>query len=331
MVDQQELAFAIEHVKRRAAAHDRAREMVEGVERGAFKLPGTRAEREGYALKMIEVSKALREAGSLSLPEFVKGAGFYALSIVHEYRVIDGDYDDELDPISEQICEIERAHGLSEGESWLRDEGPPEWKRLNAQYEAALERHQAAVLEEFGLSDLAVILEADPKRFHDLWLRAVDAADQFLPPRDRLKELIAIYRQESLDAEAVGAYHAAAAMRGAVLEGLLLLRCLTHPADVERALTALSPRERPKGLPSDWTLGQLTKVSRSAGWLPHLSGEGYEIDATIYARLVSSLRNMLHPGRRLSSPATELTAEELADARAALVLLETVLEDLDLR
>jgi len=328
MVDQRDLAFAIEHYKKRATALDRARIIAGKVDRGTFKLPGTREEREEYAQAMIEGYKALRDAGRLSFPEFLNGAGFFA-SIVHEHRVIGGDYADELDPISAQIREVERAHGLSEGEFWRTDEGPPEWSELNVQYEAVLERQQVAVLREFGLADLADLLENDPKRFHDLWLRAVDAVDQYLPPRDRLVELINVYRQESLDAEAAGAYHAAAAMRGAVLEGLLLLRCISHPADVERALAALPPRERPRGIPTDWMLGQLIKVSKEAGWLPQLSLDGHEIDAAIYARLVGSLRNMLHPGRRLASPATEVTEEELADAKAALIFLEVVLEGLE--
>jgi hypothetical protein len=214
MVQRDEIRAAMEHFRARAAAQARAETALGSLERGAFKLPGTRVEREVNARKFIEALRALRDAGKLTLPQFVQAAGFYALNIVHDYRVMDGDYVAELEPLSARITEIERAHGLKEDEFWLNDEGPEDWQNLNREFDAALVLQQISVLREFGLCDLALMLESDSRRFNELWVRGTSAVDEILPPRERLEQLIAVYRSESVAAESVGALHGAAALRG---------------------------------------------------------------------------------------------------------------------
>jgi hypothetical protein len=75
----------------------------------------------------------------------------------------------------------------------------------------------------------------------------------------------------------------------------------------------------------------MLRTAAAAGWLSVVGGDDEALDASAYASLIADLRNMLHPGRQLRSPTTELTEMELADARAALVLIEALLEGLEER
>lgn len=318
------------HVRRRAAAEHEIQERIAVLRQYSAFPEMTSLEKEQHAREMVEVTKALYQINRFSYAQYVRYAVFWPLT-VHADRMINGFYAEEMDPISAEIRRVEREHGLKPGEFWYRGQGPPEWNELNRHFEAVLDRRRPDVLREFGLPDLADLLEENPRRFHAL-TEPGDGEPLNLPDGEaRLEELFRRYRTESLAAEASEAFYAAAATRGAALEALLLLRCVREPAKVTAALGVLPSRERPRGDPFSWTLGQLILVVHAAGWLPSVDVDGATLDIQRQANSLRHLRNLLHPGRHLrESLAFELNQEHLLDARAALVVIETVLEELEM-
>jgi hypothetical protein len=67
--------------------------------------------------------------------------------------------------IRDEIASIERAHGLREDESWHIDDGPAEWRSLNAAWDRRADEIFAADLRRFGNADLADLVERNREEF----------------------------------------------------------------------------------------------------------------------------------------------------------------------
>ena len=329
MVDEAEFEFAIAHLRRRVEAEGVLESAIAAVPERSPWRDMTLEEQEHYAGRMIEVVKALRLANRLSFPEYVAQASFWA-GRIHEGRMESGFYAAELEPIENAIQQVENDYGLESGEFWYRNQGPLEWQELNRRFDIKSETLRIDVLREFHLEDLADLSETDPARFDELY--RVGFPSSVTKPADeaRLEALLVRYRRESSAAEASQAFYSAAATRGAALEALLLLRCIREPDRVTEALENLPARGRLRNEPFGWTLGQLIFVAHAAGWLPSIAVEGSTVETRRLAESIKHLRNLLHPGRHLrESAGFELDEENLYDARTALVVLESVLEQLE--
>ncbi|MDB4877379.1 MAG: hypothetical protein JWM41_3825 [Gemmatimonadetes bacterium] len=85
--------------------------------------------------------------------------------------------DAELVRIGSELRDLERAHGLREGETWHVDDAPPEWRALSERWSNRADAVVAARLRELGHPDIAAVLEQSRSEFErraeqgeiDLW------------------------------------------------------------------------------------------------------------------------------------------------------------------
>ncbi|HKH46862.1 MAG TPA: hypothetical protein VKM72_19560 [Thermoanaerobaculia bacterium] len=165
---------------------------------------------------------------------------------VHEGRIMDGRYDDDLQPILKSMREVEAAYGLSEEEYWPVGEAPEEYERLRYQYSSVLDSHFALTLREFGLDDLAGLHERDREefdRFRERGRRSVFHQDELVPA---LRDIVVRYEEDARRAASAKAYSAAVTLLGAGVEGLLLIRCLRSKHKACRIAQELPNRKRPR-------------------------------------------------------------------------------------
>jgi hypothetical protein len=103
---------------------------------------------------------------------------YYLVEMFTECLVYAGSQSDpELVRISDEIEAIERAHGLNGDEYWRLDEGPPEWQRLNENWDHRADEIVGACLRELGHADIADLREKNRSEFEgrsakgrtDLW------------------------------------------------------------------------------------------------------------------------------------------------------------------
>jgi hypothetical protein len=90
--------------------------------------------------------------------------------------------DPELRELRDALEQIERAHGLREGQYWDRDDAPSDWRALSDQWENRVESIVNDALRSFGNADVAEFREKDPMKYQDrvtkggdeLWNRGED-------------------------------------------------------------------------------------------------------------------------------------------------------------
>jgi hypothetical protein len=111
---------------------------------------------------------------------------YYLVEMLTECLVYSGSQSDpELVRIRDGMEAIERAHGLSDDEYWLVNEGPPEWQRLNEAWDRRAEEIVGRCLRELGHADIADLREKNPSEFDarsakghaDLWGEDEENAD----------------------------------------------------------------------------------------------------------------------------------------------------------
>jgi hypothetical protein len=71
----------------------------------------------------------------------------------------------ELARLSKEIHQIERAHGLREGEYWHIREAPPEWRVLNDAWDRRADEIVTEALRAYGHTDLATMRAEKPAEF----------------------------------------------------------------------------------------------------------------------------------------------------------------------
>ena len=75
----------------------------------------------------------------------------------------------ETDPtlleIREAMAQIERAHGLQEGEFWELNEAPTDWRALSDQWEERAEAIVNEALRGSGNADVAELRESNPSEY----------------------------------------------------------------------------------------------------------------------------------------------------------------------
>jgi hypothetical protein len=110
------------------------------------------------------------------------------------------------------------------------------------------------------------------------------------------------YRNEASRCRKARAFLAGCVMAGAELETTLLLMVNVYPD--EAAATGKAPHRKGK-LKSltEWSLAELLKVAKAAGWLPSALEYGQDdwdrkrAEAGDYAEVVREMRNLAHPVR----------------------------------
>ena len=323
-----ELQQAIDHLDQRAIGNIILQAEIERL-RNLPKL-NTRdpKNREKHAQVQVSVAHAMYMAGRITQSEFLYNVAMPLMNFVHDYRFLDGDYDDALKPISEQMEKIEQAHGLARDEYWPLGEGPDDYEELNGKYGDILDKKQGEVFREFGETNIADLWESNKDEFERLFERGRVAVFEKGNEEQGLRDLIEQYEREAEICGNSGSYYAACALIGAAMEARLLFSCITSPEIINQTLTNLPKNQKPNSNnPLKWNLNNLLEVCSVAGWLPKLSGELVTHVPEGWGHLVRELRNLLHPGLHIRKrPRVTIGFEEFNDAKAAYMLITSQLQ-----
>lgn len=273
--------------------------------RDAWKDPGAAAE-------FIALSCALYDARRISIAEHVFNVGS-TIEGVHEGRWLDGDYQDDLGPISDALDALE-------ADNWDEEEDA----RLNERYSQLLDQKLLATFEELSPDDMLVLFRDHADRYdllRERGRRHFHHRDEFSAA---LRDLVAEGFSEARTAAAGGAYRSAVTLLAASLEGLLLLRCLASQVRAKRIAQSLPRKHRPAPTRdmSTWTFDTLIEVCDRAGWLPQIASDAGTYSSTDMAQSLRHMRNWIHPARAARERAwlgVYREDYELADALYTLV------------
>jgi len=313
---------ALERLDQRASGEALLPGVVEELERARRQPVPTSHKDPKFVGRSIAIARALFAARRISRQEFA----FYAmlpLESLHETRILNGEYEGELKPLSEAIEATRRAHGLLRGQYWRRGQGPEEYEQLNRRYEAVLDTTLTRMYLEFGLDDLAGLAREDPEklaRLRERGRRAVFHKDEI---RAALHDIVIRYEEDARRAAGAEAYSAAVTLLAAGLEGILLLKCLNSKAKAFRVASALPKNQRPSNDdPTRWTYETLIETCFRAGWLHPVSTPLAQYDPAGMAHALRRMRNYVHPGRRARErPWIDTEKDDYDDAEAIYVAL----------
>ncbi len=279
----------------------------------------------------INLVRVLYLARKIALPELVFYVSLW-IEGLNEGRWLDGGYNPELRGVNNSLHALESEYGLKDGEYWPRGQGPAEYEKvripLEAQFEAALERHFIATLKEFELDDIAALWEHSPKEYDDLRERGRRSLFHRNEIAPALLDVVVHYESEASKAASSGTYSPAIALLAAGLEGLLLLRCLRAKNKAVKIAKTLPKRIRPSSLDdlTKWHFETLIEVCFNAGWLPSVSTEFAVFDPAALAHALRAMRDFLHPGRCARERPWILSgAREYEDALTIYLALESKL------
>lgn len=276
--------------------------------------------------QLIEIITALRRASKLSQEKFLFMAVSQA-SHVHEKRMMDGDYADDLGAIEASIRAIEKEEGLKDDEFWPNGSGPDEWNALQQRWNDVTDTHLNEVLRELGWEELADFRESDRQAFDALFEQGRRSVHNKNDHRNAVAHLIGQYESEAKRAEAGQAPYAAMTMYGAACEARLLLRVLDCPEETDAAVTRLANRKISSD-PMKWTLETLINVASEAGWLTGIHQSDANAPLLEWAHTLRAIRNLLHPGRHsLEHPHESVGDTQVQNARSIYIVISRALTD----
>ncbi len=217
----EDLSEALERLNTRAYGQYAISELASSIPRK--RKPNSWKDPE-VAKQYIEVSFVSYLARRISYAEYVFFASRWVEGI-HEDRWLSGSYTEVL-KIQERIDGLNRKLGLSTDKYWPKGDELKEYRKLNKEYDALLDSLFIQALREFGLKELAVLNEQNPKEFESLRERGRRAVFHKKDTVEALREVVLHYEEEARKAAQAQAYSAAIVALGSGLEGILILRCL---------------------------------------------------------------------------------------------------------
>lgn len=249
------------------------------------------------AISHLNLSVKQYEAGLLSEQEFMFFQ-FYSINcLLHESSWTNGNYSEELEPLSEKMRSIEKANGLKSDEYWKIDDAPPEYQELNRQYEEILDSKLEGLVIEFAHDKVEKLFMEDRKQFEalsELGRKSIFIDDDI----KRLGELVQIYEKEAEINENGRAFLSASIMLAAAMEARLIVQCSENRDEVRKILTTmgLTKKKLKSKNPLDWDLDILIDVCSSAGWLRNFETKDFLINTKNFSHSLRSTRNLVHPG-----------------------------------
>lgn len=274
------------------------------------------------AAKYIALAQALYQARRISKPTFIHFS-VSQVHNVHDDRWLNGEYNNELAPISNAMDTIKKENGLNPDEDWLLGEGPKEYDNLNKKYGDILDRKLLDTLREFGLNDLADIKEQTPTKYNRLWergRRSIFHSDEHI---QAVRDIIIRYEEDARKAAGTQAYTAAIIALGASVEGLLLIRCLRskHKAcHIANKLKNINKKHIND--PTRWKFETLIEVCLNANWLPAIETGVARYNTARLAHILRDMRNYVHPGKQArQNPWNEVEERDYKDAEAIYIVM----------
>lgn len=300
----------LEHAHRQALAATKARELALALNDGELERGS-----EQSAEHWVELANALLASGRITASEHLIYATFGA-EYVHEKRWLAGLYP-EIEEISSQISELERAYGLNQNEYWPLGDEPEEITPLNAKFSAALDKRFEETLIEFGLYKLAELWNKNRNEYdrqREIGRRSIfEKHDKITAVSTSLQT----YEREAENCAGAGAFYAAAVMLGSAAEARLLEAVLRYPKQTQLALEDMKRADKPRNSdPMHWSLEHLVAVAEQAGWISTIENDVVGARVGPWLSSLRNLRNLLHPGRHVrDKPHAIIGREEYTDAQ----------------
>lgn len=280
------------------------------------------------ARRWIGLFRALYEARDITAQQYALHS-IWPVERIHEERIIRGDYEAELRPITTAIDAVRKEAGLHDDEFWLVGEGPLEYQQLEERYNEVADSLFVSALREFDLDEFADMREQQPRDFQRLRERGRRTVFASGDQVHEIRDFVVRHEIEATRAAKADAYSAAIAATGAAVEGILILRCLRSPHKAARVAAKMPRSQRPRDArdPASWTFEQLTAVCRTAGWLPAIDTTYGKYDPAGLAGLLRRVRNQVHPGRHFKdSPWSVPVLRDYEDARDIFLILRAALK-----
>lgn len=118
------------------------------------------AEKDGTVDAWVKAVRALESEKVMSADL----ASFLVIRFVERTMVQQTQTDGELRRLGDAMEAVERAHGLSEDDAWYVNEGPDEWRALNAEWDV---RHDAVIVETLRRVGETALAEAAARDYDD--------------------------------------------------------------------------------------------------------------------------------------------------------------------
>lgn len=249
--------------------------------------------------KRLDYSK-----GKVKNREVLTHMWWFAIHI-HEKQWTNGEYQDELEPISDAIDKVKKKHGLTDGEYWPLGEGPKEYQELEKQYDEVLNRKSQEVLKEIlppktykkFSNDIKYI---EKQHFKEVMQRvnASKKKSRSKPAKDPILRLMSSYEKEAQACFNSKAYRASGLMIGSALECLLIHLLSKDIKKTKRQINALCKKKVIKSKKLlEMGLNDLVKLAYSLGFASDIVHEDRKIVLIDWLHLLREARNLVHPGR----------------------------------
>ncbi len=321
LTDQAALVRALDELEHRAIGErllgelrPRLEKAREKQEQGSWRDPES-------AKEAVTVATILYASRRLSTSQYVYHA-CAPVGYVYDERLLNGEYESDLEAVERGIRDVKTAHGLTEDEDWLLDEGPEEWKKLNKQWEVIVDNKFIDTLREFGLDWIADLKDKDARRFKRLHERGRRSVFHTEDTEHILRDIVKRYEKDAVRAASAKAYASAITSLGTAVEGLLTLRCLRSPKKARRLADALTKRRRQGSDPTKWSFDTLIEVCLQGGWLPPFETDAVVYDSAGLAHLLRRMRNYVHPSMQaVERPWVEIDERDYRDAKAIYAVL----------
>ncbi|MBU2951829.1 hypothetical protein KO493_14105 [Tamlana agarivorans] len=284
---------------------------------------------EAKAKLFLKISELLYNSSELSKEGYYFYQRFSIESLIFESRMINNVYDSELNPITDKMRLVEKKHGLNDDEYWTIEEYPPEYKKLNDEYEKVLDLNTELLYKKYAPKEIYEQYVNNNSEFNEIAQKghiAKNNKDEI----ERLIELSNVYQKEAEISEKNQAFLASSILLGATIETKMIIKCLRNTTEIQTAIQKMGiPNKQIKSKnPVDWTLNTLIKVCDKCGWLPNIESDKYTFKTNNISHFLRLTRNLVHPGIIIKKEKTlSLDSQKFSTIKESYKLISLIIDN----
>jgi len=245
---------------------------------------------EDKAMLFLKISKLLYPSSNLSKEGYYFYQWFSIESLIFESRMINGFYDSELNHITEKMDSVEKKYGLETTECWTLDEFPPEYKKLNDEYEKVLDVNTELLYKEYASEEIYDQYINNNIEFNEIAQKGY-ISKPIIDDIERLLELCDVYQKEAILSEKNGAFLASTILLGSTIETKMIIKCMRNTNEVKKAIHRMGNKQIKSKNPLDWSLNTLIKVCKMCNWLPDIESDKYTFSTNNISHFLRLTRN----------------------------------------
>lgn len=216
-------------------------------------------------------------------------------------------YDDDLRPILDKSRELEKTkYGLQDDEYFSASERPDDIKELGDQFDKILDEKLIQLFKEYGLNTFADSYAEDKNKF---MTRFYGIKDKLKGRKDdSILSIIHSLETEAVKCASIQAFNAASILISSAIEGVLYHACSGNSKFINELINynkSKKKKNREKST-AELSLSELISLTKNADLLQ--IDNVPEISSLL--KIVNSIRNLIHPGRRLSADYHDIGKDE---------------------